>query len=81
MDGGFSFTQAMPFNLPSWMLSAKNRSDLLRLIRRLKKRLPKDFVPAERIENLAVAQWPSPSNPALPISTVGSLILTFHVFD
>jgi len=29
--------QAMPFLLPAWLLSAKNRSDLLRLIARLKK--------------------------------------------
>src|SRR5256885_3187438 len=40
-------TRAMPFNLPSWMLSAKNRPDILRLIRKLKKRLPKDFVPSK----------------------------------
>jgi len=29
--------QNMPFNLPAWLLSAKNRSDLLRLITRLRK--------------------------------------------
>jgi hypothetical protein len=29
--------QAMPFVLPAWLLSAKNRPDLLRLIARLKK--------------------------------------------
>lgn len=31
------FTTRMPFNLPSWMLSAKNREDLLQLIKRLRK--------------------------------------------
>lgn len=30
------FTMRMPFNLPSWMLSAKNRDDLLKLIKRLR---------------------------------------------
>jgi hypothetical protein len=29
-------TTRMPFNLPSWLLSAKNRDDLLRLIERLR---------------------------------------------
>jgi hypothetical protein len=32
--------QNMPFNLPAWILSAKNRPDLLRLITRLRKTLP-----------------------------------------
>jgi hypothetical protein len=41
------FTGAMPFNLPRWMLSSKNRIDLLRLIQKLKKRLPKNFIPTE----------------------------------
>lgn len=31
-----SFTMRMPFNLPSWILSAKNRPDLLKLIARLR---------------------------------------------
>ena len=30
-------TTAMPFNLPAWLLSAKNRPDLIRLINRLRK--------------------------------------------
>ena len=30
------FTMRMPFNLPSWMLSAKSRPDLLKLIERLR---------------------------------------------
>ena len=34
------FTMRMPFNLPAWMLSAKNRDDLLKLIQRLRKTLP-----------------------------------------
>ena len=46
-------TKAMPFNLPSWMLSAKNRPDILRLIRKLKKRLPTDFVPSKPEELLS----------------------------
>jgi hypothetical protein len=32
--------QNMPFNLPAWLLSAKNRPDLLRLVVRLRKTLP-----------------------------------------
>jgi len=32
--------QNMPFNLPAWLLSAKNRPDLLRLITRLRKTVP-----------------------------------------
>lgn len=32
--------QNMPFNLPAWILSAKNRPDLLRLIQRLRKTIP-----------------------------------------
>jgi len=35
----FKTTTNMPFNLPSWLLSAKNRPDLLRLIARLRKTL------------------------------------------
>jgi hypothetical protein len=35
-----SFTSIMPFNLPSWLLSAKNRPDLLKLIQRLRKSIP-----------------------------------------
>jgi len=46
-----NLTTAMPFNLPSWMLSAKNRPALLHLIQKLKQRLPKDFVPAKLHEN------------------------------
>ena len=38
-----SFTMRMPFNLPSWILSAKNRSDLLRLIARLRATIPAEF--------------------------------------
>jgi len=30
-------TSVMPFNLPAWLLSAKNRPDLLRLIEQLRK--------------------------------------------
>ena len=33
-----AFSMAMPFNLPAWMLSAKNRTDLLRLIEQLRQR-------------------------------------------
>jgi len=36
-------TMAMPFNLPSWLLSAKNRPDLLRLIHKLRKTIPRDW--------------------------------------
>lgn len=32
------FSMAMPFNLPAWMLSAKNRLDLLRMIEQLRAR-------------------------------------------
>lgn len=35
-----SFTSAMPFNLPAWILSAKSRPDLIRLIRRLRSSRP-----------------------------------------
>lgn len=35
-----SFTMRMPFNLPSWILSAKNRPDLLKLIARLRSTIP-----------------------------------------
>jgi hypothetical protein len=30
----------MPFNLPAWLLSAKNRPDLVRLIAKLRKTAP-----------------------------------------
>lgn len=36
----FKTNQNMPFNLPSWILSAKNRPDLLRLIQRLRRSIP-----------------------------------------
>jgi hypothetical protein len=36
----FRTNQNMPFNLPAWILSAKNRPDLLRLIQRLRKTIP-----------------------------------------
>jgi len=36
----FRTNQNMPFNLPAWLLSAKNRPDLLRLIHRLRKTIP-----------------------------------------
>jgi hypothetical protein len=35
-----SFTTMMPFNLPSWLLSAKNRPDILRIIKKLRKTIP-----------------------------------------
>ena len=35
-----AFTMRMPFNLPSWLLSAKNRPDLLKLIRKLRLTIP-----------------------------------------
>lgn len=35
-----SYTTVMPYNLPSWLLSAKNREDLLRLIKKLKATIP-----------------------------------------
>ena len=34
---------AMPYNLPSWLLSAKNRLDLLRVIEKLKKTIPTEW--------------------------------------
>ena len=37
----FRTNQNMPFNLPAWILSAKNRPDLLRLIQRLRETIPK----------------------------------------
>jgi hypothetical protein len=37
----FRTNQNMPFNLPAWILSAKNRPDLLRLIHRLRKTIPR----------------------------------------
>jgi len=41
MRGGRqSFTTRMPFNLPSWLLSAKNRPDLLKLIAKLRLTIP-----------------------------------------
>lgn len=39
----FVTNQNMPFNLPSWILSAKNRPDLLRLIRPLRKTVPQNL--------------------------------------
>jgi len=39
-----SFTTSMPFNLPSWILSAKNRPGLLRLIRKPKKTIPGEML-------------------------------------
>lgn len=38
-----SFTMRMPFNLPSWILSAKNRPALLKLIARLNATIPVQF--------------------------------------
>jgi hypothetical protein len=38
-----SLTTRMPFNLPSWILSAKNRSDLLKLIARLRSTIPEEL--------------------------------------
>lgn len=38
-----SFTKRMPFNLPSWILSAKNRPDLLKLIARLRATIPEEI--------------------------------------
>lgn len=35
-----AFTMRMPFNLPSWLLSAKNRPDLLKLIAKLRLTIP-----------------------------------------
>lgn len=37
----YKTNQNMPFNLPSWLLSAKNRRDLLKLIARLRKTIPR----------------------------------------
>jgi len=36
----FRTNQNMPFNLPSWILSAKNRTGLLKLIQRLRATIP-----------------------------------------
>jgi hypothetical protein len=36
----FITNRNMPFNLPAWLLSAKNRPDLLRLIAKLRKTVP-----------------------------------------
>ena len=36
-------TTRMPFNLPSWILSAKNRPDLLKVIARLKSTIPAEI--------------------------------------
>lgn len=36
----FKTNQNMPFNLPSWILSAKNRAGLLKLIHRLRATIP-----------------------------------------
>lgn len=38
-----SLNGAMPYNLPSWLLSAKNRPDLLRVIKKLKKTIPAEW--------------------------------------
>jgi len=38
-----SLTTRMPFNLPSWILSGKNRPDLLKLIARLRKTIPAEL--------------------------------------
>ena len=38
-----SLTTRMPFNLPSWILSAKNRPDLLKLIARLRSTIPAEL--------------------------------------
>jgi len=40
-------TTAMPFNFPSWILSAKNRTHLLRLIKKLKRTIPTDMLKRE----------------------------------
>ena len=39
-----SFTTSMPFNLPSWILSAKNRPGLLRLIKKPRKTIPGEML-------------------------------------
>ena len=41
------FTRQMPFDLPAWLLAAKNREDLLRLIKKLRRdhRIPKPEPP------------------------------------
>jgi len=46
-----AFTTRMPFNLPSWLLSAKNRPDLLGLIQRLKKSIPRSKSEEESLSN------------------------------
>lgn len=38
-----SFTMRMPFNLPKWILSAKNRPGLLKLIGRLRSTIPQEM--------------------------------------
>jgi hypothetical protein len=38
-----SLNGAMPYNLPSWLLSAKNRPNLVRLIKKLKKTIPVEW--------------------------------------
>ena len=38
-----SLTTRMPFNLPSWILSAKNRPDLLKLVARLRSTIPAEL--------------------------------------
>jgi hypothetical protein len=40
-------TTSMPFNLPSWILSAKNRRDLLRVIKKLKRTIPAEMLKGE----------------------------------
>jgi hypothetical protein len=40
----FTTNRQMPFNLPSWILSAKNRPDLLRRIKRLRQTIPKNVI-------------------------------------
>jgi len=39
-----SFATSMPFNLPSWILSAKNRAGLLRLIEKPRKTIPGEML-------------------------------------
>jgi len=39
-----SFTTSTPFNLPSWILSAKNRPGLLRLIKKPRKTIPGEML-------------------------------------
>ena len=38
-----SLNGTMPYNLPSWLLSAKNRPHLLRFIKKLKKTIPAEW--------------------------------------